>query len=46
MEKQGGVNEEAKTRSQEAELNSSTNGEEEKAATKRAADDAEEQNVC
>ena len=38
MEKQGGVNEEAKTRSQEAELNQSTNGDEEKAATKRPAE--------
>lgn len=42
LEKQGGVNEEAKTRSQEAELNSSTNGEEEKTATKRSAEEAEE----
>jgi len=37
LEKQGGVNEEAKTRSQEAELNQSTNGEE-KSATKRPAE--------
>lgn len=42
LEKHGGVNAEAKTRSQEADLNNSANQSPDKTATKRAADDEPE----